>query len=86
MPVSLDAVINDVCEFMQGSCKSLGEAIDTFDLDVEEHVLEDALLSNDVEICVHCHWWHEVCELVYNQDSGGGLCDDCREELGIEDD
>lgn len=74
----------EVGQYLQGSCKSTLEAIEHFELNIEEGVLEQRLLDVDVEICVNCHWWHEVCELEFVEDENGGVCEQCRESLGIE--
>lgn len=74
-------------EYLRGTCKSVGDAIDAVELgDVDESALEAELLEVDTELCVHCYWWHEVCDLEFSDDHGGGLCEDCREELGISED
>lgn len=73
-------------EYLRGTCKSTTDAIEALGLDVDEGVLEERLLDVDTELCAHCGWWHEVCELEYSEEHGGGLCDQCRDELGISDD
>lgn len=74
-------------EYLRGTCNSLGYAIEAVELgDVDESTLEAELLEVDTECCVHCGWWHEVCELEFSDEHGGGLCEDCREELGITED
>lgn len=80
--------LNQVSEYLLGTCKTLDDAIQAFDLEdeVSQEALEDALLNVDTEICVHCNWWHEVSELEYFEEHDGGLCEQCREELGLNDD
>ena len=79
-----DETLAEVGQYLQGSCKSTLDAIEHFGLSIEEGLLEQRLLDVEVEICVNCHWWHEVCELEYVEDESGGVCEQCRESLGIE--
>lgn len=78
--------LEQVGEYLRGSCKSVGAAIAALELgdDVDENQLEADLLEVETELCVHCGWWHEVCELQYSEDNGGGLCEQCCDELGVE--
>lgn len=77
--------LNEVAEYLQGTANSLGDALETFSLDIDEGVLQEKLLDVDVEICGHCYWWHEVCELEHSEEHGCGHCEQCREELGLDD-
>ena len=78
-----DELLREVGEYLRGSCKSTSDAIEHFELDIEEGILENRLLDVDIEICVNCDWWHEVYELEYVEEEGGGVCEDCREQMGI---
>lgn len=82
-PISREK-LNEVGEYLQGTAKSLGDALETFSLDMDEGVLQQMLLDVDVEICGNCDWWHEVCELEHSEEHGCGHCQPCREELGLE--
>lgn len=81
------AILEQIGEFLRGTCKSVQDAINSLELgdDIDESQLEGDLLNADTEMCGQCNWWHEVCELTYNNEHGCGLCDDCRDELGIAD-
>lgn len=78
--------IQEVAEYLLGTCKSLTEAIAAFSLGdcIDECRLEAALLEEDTELCVQCQWWHEVHQLKASEEHGGGLCCQCCEELNIE--
>lgn len=78
--------LEQVGEYLRGSCKSVGDAIEALELgdDVDESQLEGDLLEVETELCVHCHWWHAVHELQYSEGNGGGLCQQCCDELGVE--
>lgn len=79
--------LEQASEYLRGTCKSIWDAIEACGLgDVDEGVLEAELLEVDTELCVHCDWWHEVCELEFSDEHNGGLCEQCREELGIAED
>lgn len=73
-------------EYLRGSCKDVGAAIEALGLgdEVDESSLEGALLEVETERCVQCDWWHEPSELQYDEGIGGGVCEQCCEELGIE--
>ncbi|MDU8350952.1 hypothetical protein RYA05_03475 [Pseudomonas syringae pv. actinidiae] len=79
-------VLEQVGEFLRGSCKSVGDAVEALGLgdSVDESDLEGQLLEVETELCVHCNWWHEVCELQYSEKDGGGLCQQCCDDLGVE--
>ena len=79
--------LEKVGEYLRGTCKSTGDAIVALELSdaIDESELEADLLEVDVELCVGCNWWHEVCELEFVEICNGGLCDDCREEQEVED-
>lgn len=78
--------LEQVGEYLRGTCKSIGAAVEALELGdgVDESQLEADLLEVDTELCVHCSWWHEVCELQYSEAHGGGLCEQCCAELGVE--
>ncbi|MBA1280596.1 MULTISPECIES: hypothetical protein [Pseudomonadaceae] len=76
----------EVAEYLRGTCNSVDDAIAALGLseDIDTNQLEADLLEEEVEICVSCNWWHEVCELQYSEPHGGGLCEQCCGELGVE--
>lgn len=78
--------LEQVGEYLRGSCKSVGDAIEALELgdEVDESQLEADLLEVETELCVNCHWWHEVCELQFSEEHHGGLCEQCCDELGVE--
>ncbi len=78
--------LEEIGDYLRGSCKSLSEAITAFNLDegTDESQLEADLLDVEIELCVNCHWWHEVHELQYSEENSGGVCEQCCDELGIE--
>ncbi|WP_427121622.1 hypothetical protein [Pseudomonas aeruginosa] len=78
--------LEKVGEYLRGTCKNVGDAITALELgdDVDETKLEDDLLEVETELCKHCGWWHEVCELQFNEEHGGGLCEQCCDELDVD--
>ncbi|QIH07379.1 MULTISPECIES: hypothetical protein [unclassified Pseudomonas] len=78
--------LEKVGEYLRGSCKPIGDAVFAFDLgdDVDESQLEADLLEVETELCAHCGWWHEVCDLKFSQEHGGGLCEQCCDEHGVD--
>ncbi|WP_338924856.1 hypothetical protein V0M98_35135 (plasmid) [Pseudomonas silesiensis] len=78
--------LEEIGEYLRGTCKSVGDAVQALALDegLDETQLQVDLLEVDTEICVHCDWWHEPSALQYNESHGGGLCEQCCEEVGVE--
>lgn len=72
--------LDEAADYLRGTCKDVGAAAEMLGIEVDETALQERLLEVDLELCVGCHWWHEVCELEFVEDEGGGLCDDCRNE------
>lgn len=77
--------LEQIGEYLRGSCKSIGDTIESLELgdDVDESQLEADLLEVETELCVQCNWWHAVCELQYSEANGGGLCEQCCDDLGV---
>jgi hypothetical protein len=80
--------LEELGDFLRGTCRTVEEGLEACGLADKEGMndsaeFESLLLDVDIELCVHCHWWHEVCELTFNENQGGGLCDDCLDELGL---
>ena len=69
--------IQTLIDYLQGTCKSLGEGCNDLEID-EEDLTDDELEELDLQIfnCSQCGWWSEICE-----DSGTGegefICNDC---------
>ena len=84
MPLEREQLVQ-IAEGLTGTCKSLGEVLDALEIEADEGVVQNDLLDVNVEICVACDWWHDVSDLEYIEKFGGGLCEQCREEHGIED-
>ena len=61
-------------DYIVGTCKSIEEAAKYLEL---THIQdwEDHLLSENVELCQGCQWWHESAEL----DEDTLLCYQCHE-------
>lgn len=78
--------LEQIGEYLRGSCKTIGDAVEALELGdgVDESQLEADLLDVETELCVHCNWWHEVCDLQYSEENGGGLCEQCCEALGVD--
>jgi hypothetical protein len=78
--------LEQVGEYFRGTCKSVGDAVAALEIgdEVDENQLEADLLEVETELCVHCSWWHEVCELQYSTEHGGGLCCQCCDEMGVD--
>lgn len=77
--------LDEAADYLRGTCKDVSDAADMLGIEVDETELQERLLEVELELCVGCHWWHDVCDLEFVEQEGGGLCDDCREERGIDD-
>jgi len=72
----------DAADF-QGTCASNSEIADA--LGIAESDVEDKMLDINLERCGLCDWWHESCELEFDESKGFGCCEQCAPELhGIE--
>lgn len=77
--------LTEAADYLRGTPKSADDAIEALELDIDDGELSSQLLDVDLELCGHCDWWHEVHELQHHPADECGYCDQCREELGIED-
>lgn len=68
--------VQTVAQSLQGTCKSLHEALAENQL---EHLEDDAEflkgLDNEVFCCSQCDWWCELNEMSEEHD---GICTDCQ--------
>jgi len=77
--------IDEIIEYLQGSCKSLDEAVDTFYPGLDSMDLEDEhyeAIDNALFLCEECGWWCEVGDYAMDQDMeivGENICGDCGE-------
>ena len=73
--------IDELIEYLQGTCMSLDEGIsdlypdlDSFNMTEEDHTH----LALELFKCECCGWWFETCtECQETEDCGGGFCGDC---------
>jgi len=72
-----DKQIHEITSFLEGTCNSIEQAMDRFDIDFPVEEVEDRLLDVNLERCPGCDWWVESSELV---DSKGDIvvCENCR--------
>ena len=79
MKVDIPAVIS----MLEGSCLSLGVALDAQGAEEEDMTAEDcAVLDQAIMNCDRCGWWYETGEM--NTDGGDTLCGDCAEAAAKE--
>lgn len=67
--------VNDVVEYLQGSCNSIDQALEAHGIAEQngDELIEG--IVNHIERCERCDWWHEISEI---HDMGDELvCDDC---------
>jgi hypothetical protein len=68
--------INKLIEYLQGSCVSLSEACDTFEIDEDTLSREELQeLDNQIFNCETCGWWCEISEMQEEEH----ICNDCSE-------
>jgi len=72
-----DFDINDVISFLQGTCKTLNEAlVALYEVDGDENILtseDHAVMDNEIFLCDTCNWWFDISE----QSEDGEKCNDC---------
>lgn len=68
--------LNDICDELQGTCKSLEEALEAIGLEYDSLTIAELQeIDNCVACCDSCGWWVEAGEVDEN-----GYCDDCQEQ------
>lgn len=83
-----DEQINEVVDFIQGSCEPLDAAVYSItdgELDSVDQVENWRELCDTVDrnhfMCVACGWWSEVGDYAEVQDNASGdVCSDCGSE------
>lgn len=80
-----DELINKISDYIEGTCKSLFEVIEHFELDVDDIELEDRLLDVSTECCVVCNWWGESSDMEFDDNLNGGVCSSCHKDEGDDD-
>lgn len=72
---------------IEGTCKSLAQVIEENGLDIDDDELQDHLLNGSaaIELCAGCGWWHQVSELEFIEELGGGYCASCADDEGYGD-
>lgn len=72
--------INRLCDYLEGTCKSLNEACSDLDIDVDDLTTEQLEgLDGQVFCCATCGWWSEVADM--GQCADGELtCRECENE------
>lgn len=81
----MEKKIQQLADYLLGTCKTVGEGMAASGIDgLDDSNAQTKLLQADIELCVNCYWWHEVHELQHNEDEGGGICEQCADELGID--
>lgn len=72
----IDDPLDRLVHHVQGTCLSVAHAVEQLDLD-EAIDWEDKLLDRNIELCGVCGWWHESCELEFDDERGFGICQQC---------
>lgn len=67
-------MIDEIIEYLRGTCKSESEAADAFGIS-EDEVLDAVVNTDEIERCDGCSWWYEKEELV--EVDAENLCNDC---------
>lgn len=80
-----DKQIDELIEYLQGSCKSLDEGVFAcFDLDNTDIITQEqhSQIENVIFTCECCGWWCEAGDYAdfENHTYNGDICSDCGEE------
>lgn len=68
---------NEIIEALRGSCKTLGEILNTHDReDLENDMNFLDYLDQEIFNCANCGWWCEISEESGIED-GELICNDC---------
>lgn len=71
--------IEELADYLQGTCMSLEEGLGAKGLGEELSVADAQYLDSLVFLCSACGWWCEASE-ANESPSGEDVCDDCDEE------
>ena len=83
-----DEFTNEVIDYLQGTCKSLEEGIDTvaegndhdrFD-GFSEKEIDHAMLDDAIFVCADCGWWCEAGDWGEETTDNGDVCSNCWSE------
>lgn len=83
MPRPENFDVDKVIEYLQGTCETLQDGVETFypDMDEDDLTQEDhRKISNEIFFCEQCGWWYEVCEMADNSVVDDTICLDCWDE------
>lgn len=71
--------LSKIAEYLVGTCNSIDEALERFDVVEDTSEVEDQLLDlpEGVECCPGCGWWVNSWELV-DDNNDLCLCENCR--------
>ena len=74
-----EKLINELAEHLMGTCQSLAEGCETFEIDEDDLTSEDyQIIDNITQVCNDCGWWCEVADLTVYEDEQ--MCYDCKGE------
>lgn len=81
MNIIKDEILDEIIDFLKGSCVTLNDAIITH---IDESYDEDDLtfdqlnkIDNEVFLCTECGWWSEISEAI--EICGEYYCHDCKD-------
>jgi len=83
MNILSDELLEKIQYEMEGTSISLSQIIESHDLDVDENALEEKLLDgpHPIERSKCCEWWFEVCNLEFDEEVSGGVCQSCEPDM-----
>lgn len=74
-----------IAEELQGTCKSLYEMLEYYDMeDLEMDSEFCARLDQEIFLCEGCGWWCEMCEMTTDE-ANDWQCTDCAPDEGDDD-
>ena len=73
--------VDQLIQYLQGSCKTLEEAIrDSYDMSEGDLTEQDTdKIDSEIFLCSTCGWWCEISEMKLDS-SDEQICGDCCEE------
>jgi len=72
-----DFDVNDLIEYLQGTCMTLDEGINDLYPDCDSMILttdDHTAIDNEIFLCEDCDWWYEICEQSEDEPT---KCKDC---------
>jgi len=82
-----EADLQNIMDFLRGSCGTLAQACQAYDYEEEDLTAEQLdEIKQEMFVCTSCGWWHEQHESSEHSPDGENYCIECGDEENDEED